>query len=43
VKQQLLNAGEEVVASSPEQFEATIKSNIAKLGKVTKDVGIKAD
>ena len=29
--------------SAPEEFEATIKSNIAKLGKVIKDVGIKAD
>ena len=43
VKEQLLIAGEEVVASSPEQFAATIKSSIAKLGKVIKDVGIKID
>ena len=43
VKEKLLIAGEEVVASSPDEFETTIKANIAKLGKVIKDVGIKAD
>ena len=43
VKEQFFNAGVEVVGSSPEQFAATIKSEIAKLGKVIKDAGIKVD
>jgi tripartite-type tricarboxylate transporter receptor subunit TctC len=43
VKEKFLNAGVEVVASSPEQFAATIKSEIAKIGKVIKDAGIKTN
>ena len=43
VKERFLNVGVEVVASSPEQFAATIKSEIAKWGKVMRDAGIKAN
>ena len=43
VKERLLNAGTEAVGSSPEQFAATIKSEIAKWGKVIKDAGIRAE
>ena len=43
VKEQLFNAGVEVVGSSPEEFAATVKSEMAKWGKVIKDAGIKAD
>jgi tripartite-type tricarboxylate transporter receptor subunit TctC len=39
----LLNAGVEVVASSPEQLAARIRSEMAKLGKVIKDAGIRAE
>ena len=40
VKERLFNAGAEVVASSPEEFAATIKSEMTKWGKVIKDAGI---
>ena len=43
VKERLLNAGEEIVASSPEQFMATIKSEIVKIGKLINDAGIKVN
>jgi len=43
VKEKLFTSGIEVVASSPEQFAATIKSEIAKWGKVMRDAGIKAN
>jgi tripartite-type tricarboxylate transporter receptor subunit TctC len=41
VKEKFLNSGAETVGSSPEQFAATIKSEIAKWDKVIKDTGIK--
>jgi len=43
VKEKFFNAGADTVGSSPEQFAATIKSEIARMGKVIKDAGIKAD
>ncbi len=43
VKEKLFNAGAEVAGGSPEQFAAVIKADIARLGKVIKDAGIKAD
>ncbi len=43
VRTRFLNAGVETATSSPEQFSATIKSEMAKWGKVVKDAGIKAD
>ena len=43
VKEKLLNAGIEVVGSSPNQLSAKVKSEIAVWGKLIKDVGIKAD
>ncbi len=43
VKEKFLNAGVEVVGSSPEQFAATIKSEIAKMSKVIKDAGVKTN
>jgi tripartite-type tricarboxylate transporter receptor subunit TctC len=43
VKEKLFNTGSDVVGSSPEQFAAAIKSEVARLGKVIKDVGIKAE
>jgi hypothetical protein len=42
-KEQFLNAGLEVVASSPESFTATMKAELVKWGKVIKDTGIKVD
>ena len=43
VKERFLAFGEEVVASSPEQLAATIKSDVAKWGKLIKDAGIKVN
>jgi tripartite-type tricarboxylate transporter receptor subunit TctC len=43
VKAKLLNLGVEVVGSSPEQFAAAIRSEMARMGKVIRDAGLKAD
>jgi tripartite-type tricarboxylate transporter receptor subunit TctC len=43
VKEKLLKAGTEAVGSTPEQFLATIKADVARMGKVIKDAGIRAD
>jgi len=43
VKERFLNARVEPVGSSPEQFAATIKSEIAKMSKVIKDAGLKTE
>jgi tripartite-type tricarboxylate transporter receptor subunit TctC len=43
MKERFFKGGSEVVASSPEQFAATIHAEIAKWGKVIKDAGIKID
>ncbi len=43
VKEKFFNAGTEAVGSTPEQFAATIKSDIVKTSKVIKDAGIKAE
>ena len=42
-KERMLNFGLEAVASSPEQLAAAMKSEIAKLGKVIRDAGIKME
>jgi tripartite-type tricarboxylate transporter receptor subunit TctC len=43
VKQKFLDVGVEVVASSPEQLGAATRAEIARLDKVIKDAGIKAE
>ena len=43
VKERFFNAGVEVVGSSPDEFSATMKSEMARLGKVIKDAGIRAE
>ena len=44
VKERFLNTGQETITdSSPEHFAATIKSDLAKMGKVIKDAGIKVE
>jgi tripartite-type tricarboxylate transporter receptor subunit TctC len=43
VKEKLLNSGVEVATSSPREFAALVKSELAKWGKVIKDAGIKVD
>jgi len=41
VKERFINSSMEAVGSTPEQFAATIRSEIAKMAKVIKDAGIK--
>jgi tripartite-type tricarboxylate transporter receptor subunit TctC len=43
VKEKLFNAGVETVGSSPEELANKIKSELARLGKVIKDAGIKGE
>ena len=43
VREKLLSVGTDVLGSSPEQFAATIKSEMARLGKAIKDAGIRAE
>jgi tripartite-type tricarboxylate transporter receptor subunit TctC len=43
VRERLTAAGFEVVGGSPEAFAALIKSNNARLGKVIRDAGIRAE
>ena len=43
VKEKLLSAGTEAVGNSPEQFLATIKSEMATVGKLIKDTGIRVE
>jgi tripartite-type tricarboxylate transporter receptor subunit TctC len=43
IREKLLGAGVETVGSTPDQFAAEIKSEIAIMGKVIKDAGIKLD
>ncbi len=41
IKKRFLNAGIEAVGSSPGEFAATIKSEMARMGKVIKDAGLR--
>jgi tripartite-type tricarboxylate transporter receptor subunit TctC len=43
VKEKFFNTGAEVLNSSPEQFAATIKGDMARMGKVIKDAGIRGE
>ena len=43
VKERFFKSGLEVVASSPEQFAAKVKSEMTRIGKVIKDAGICAE
>jgi len=43
VRGKLANAGIEPVGSSPEQFAAAMQADMAKWGKLIKDVGIRED
>ena len=43
VRQRLLAAGFEVVGSAPEAFTALIRNDTARLGKVIRDAGIRAE
>jgi tripartite-type tricarboxylate transporter receptor subunit TctC len=43
VKDRILKQGVEVQTSTPEQFDAFVKSEVARWANVIKDAGIKAD
>ena len=43
VKERFFNSGAEGVGSSPQTFGATIKSEMAKLGKLIRDAGIREE
>jgi tripartite-type tricarboxylate transporter receptor subunit TctC len=43
IKEKIFSTGGETVGGSPEQFAAAIKSEIAKMAKLIKDAGIKAE
>jgi tripartite-type tricarboxylate transporter receptor subunit TctC len=43
VKERLFDFGTEGIGNSPEEFAATIKSEMAAMGKLIKDVGIRAE
>jgi tripartite-type tricarboxylate transporter receptor subunit TctC len=42
-KEKLLNAGQEIVGSSPEELAATMRAEMAKWGKLIKDARITAE
>jgi tripartite-type tricarboxylate transporter receptor subunit TctC len=42
-RERLLKAGIEVVASSPAQFAAAIRTDMARIGKILRDAGIRTD
>jgi len=42
-KKRFLDAGSEVVANSPEQFAADMKADMARMGKVIRNAGIRAE
>jgi tripartite-type tricarboxylate transporter receptor subunit TctC len=43
IKEQFLKSGVEMVGSSPEQFAEAIKSDIIKMGKLIKDIGLRIE
>jgi tripartite-type tricarboxylate transporter receptor subunit TctC len=43
VRDRLFSSGSEVVANTPQQFAAFIKSDMIKMGKVIKDAGISGE
>ena len=42
-KEKVFSSGQEIVASSPQELAAYLKSDMERIGKVIKDVGIKAE
>jgi len=42
-REKFFNSGSEVIASSPQEFAATIRSELEKWGRVIKEAGIKPD
>jgi tripartite-type tricarboxylate transporter receptor subunit TctC len=42
-REKQLSAGQDVAASTPEQFAAVIKAEMARMGKVIRDAGIREE
>ena len=43
VKEKFVGLGVKTVGSSPEQFQAVIKADMVKMGKLIKDLGIREE
>ena len=43
VKEKFFNTGVETVGSAPAELGATVKSEMARMGKLIRDVGIRAE
>ena len=43
IKEQFLKSGVEMVGSTPEQFAEAIRSDIAKMGKLIKDIDLRVE
>ena len=43
VKEKFLNVGSEAVGSSPQQLAASVKADMARLGKVVRDAGLRVE
>jgi tripartite-type tricarboxylate transporter receptor subunit TctC len=43
VKERLIASGSEVIASSPAELTAAVKADLARMGKVIKDAGIREE
>lgn len=43
VKEKFASIGVETVGNSPEEFAATIAADMARMGKVIKDAGIRSE
>ncbi len=41
IKERLFNSGVEAVGSTPEQLAATVRTEMATIGKMIKDAGIR--
>jgi tripartite-type tricarboxylate transporter receptor subunit TctC len=43
IKEQFLKSGVEMVGSTPEQFAEAIRADVAKMGKLIKDIGLRVE
>jgi len=43
IKEQFLKSGVEMVGSTPEQFTEAIRADVAKMGKLIKDIGLRVE
>jgi len=43
VRERFMNAGSEIVASPPGQLAALVKSDMAKYGKLIREIGVRSN